>query len=221
MMKAVKKMQSYFFDYRFEILGIILTWILFGGTLISSVIFHEILLPISIFILMGVSIIIVKNKQKTVRFVFIIVSVLMLLISLLSIFTENQSGLEITSLIVFLAFFALLSFEVFQQMLQEKTVTHNIIIAAFDCYLLLGIMGATLFTILLYFNPNAYSNIETSTHIFDKMLYFSFITLTSIGYGDISPLTPLAEKLTAFFGLIGHFYSVVVVGIIVGKYVAD
>jgi len=117
-------------------------------------------------------------------------------------------------------FFALLSFEVFQQMLQEKAVTHNIIIAAFDCYLLLGIMGATLFTILLYFNPNAYSNIETSTHIFDKMLYFSFITLTSIGYGDISPLTPLAEKLTAFFGLIGHFYSVVVVGIIVGKYVS-
>lgn len=220
-MKAVKKIQSYFFDYRFEILGIILTWILFGGTLISATIFHEILLPISIFILMGVSITMVKTKRKTLRLVFIVVTVLMVFISLLSIFTESQSGLEIGALIVFLVFFALLSFEVFRQMLQEKTVTHSIIIAAFDCYLLLGIMGATLFTILLSFNPNAYSNIETTANIFDKMLYFSFITLTSIGYGDITPLTPLAEKLTAFFGLIGHFYSVVVVGIIVGKYVAD
>ena len=49
-----KKTQMYFFDYRFEILGFILTWVLFGGTLIPTTIFNDVLLPVSIIILMGV-----------------------------------------------------------------------------------------------------------------------------------------------------------------------
>lgn len=61
---------------------------------------------------------------------------------------------------------------------------------------------------------------DLDENLFNKMIYFSFITLTSIGYGDITPSSIMAEKVVAFYGLIGHFYSVVIVGIIVGKYVA-
>lgn len=219
-MEIIKRWSSYLFDFRFEVLAISLTWILFGGNLISGTIFHDILFPINVLILMGVSIVMVKNERKRVRFVFITFAILMFFIILGVNLTEWRSSLKMIALIIPLVFFVLLSIEVFRQMLQEKNVTHSIIIAAFDCYLLLGILGATLFTILLHFNPDAYSNVDDTIRIFDKMLYFSFVTLTSIGYGDITPVTPLAEKVTAFFGLIGHFYSVVVVGIIVGKYVA-
>ena len=129
-----KKTQMYFFDYRFEILGFILTWVLFGGTLIPTTIFNDVLLPVSIIILMGVSIVLVKNKRNIVRFIFIGFAILMLIVSLLSVLTGWHSRLELVYLIVFFVFFAMLSFEVFRQMLQEKTISHSIIIAAFDCY---------------------------------------------------------------------------------------
>lgn len=211
-MDKIKRWISCFFDFRFEILALILVWIVFGGNLFSGTIFHDILFPISVFILIGASITMVKNERKGILFLFLTFAILMFFIALGVNFTQWRSNLKMIALIIPFVFFVLLSIEVFRQMLLEKNVTHSIIIAAFDCYLLLGILGATLFTIIIHFNPNAYSNIDGSINVFDKMLYFSFITLTSIGYGDITPVTPLAEKITAFFGLIGHFYSVVVVG---------
>lgn len=217
-MEVIRKWSSYLYDFRFEVLAIILVWIVFGGNLFSGSIFYDILFPISVLALIAVSLVMVKNERKSVRYVLVIFAILMSVI----LFGRNvlgwQDSYKTISLIIPLVFFMLLSVEVFRQMIHERTITNDIV-AAFDCYLLLGILGAFLFSIILLFNPDAYSNVDSSIKVFDKMLYFSFVTLTSIGYGDITPLTPLAEKITAFFGLIGHFYSVVVVGIIVGKYV--
>jgi len=50
--------------------------------------------------------------------------------------------------------------------------------------------------------------------------YYSFITILTIGYGDITPATNIAQKMSMFFGLIGYFYGVVVIGIIMGKYLS-
>jgi len=48
--------------------------------------------------------------------------------------------------------------------------------------------------------------------------YFSFITLTSIGFGDMYPITDMTRLVTAFFGMVGQFYMVAVVGIIISKF---
>ena len=48
--------------------------------------------------------------------------------------------------------------------------------------------------------------------------YFSFITLLTVGYGDIVPLSNVARKATMLLGLLGHFYDLFVVSVIVGKY---
>ena len=212
-------MDILFFNFRFEILALILVWIVFGGNLFSGTIFYDILFPVSVLILIGVSIAMVKNERKGIRFLYLTFAILMSFILHAKNSMEWLNSWKAISLMIPLLFFILLSGEVFRQMIHEKTITNDII-AAFDCYLLLGILGAILFSIILHFNPDAYSNVDGTKRVFDKMLYFSFITLTSIGYGDIAPTSPLAEKVTSFYGLIGHFYSVVVVGIIVGKYVA-
>jgi hypothetical protein len=49
-------------------------------------------------------------------------------------------------------------------------------------------------------------------------MYFSFITLTSIGFGDIAPLTDMSRLTVAFFGMMGQFYMVAVIGIIISKF---
>jgi len=52
----------------------------------------------------------------------------------------------------------------------------------------------------------------------DDMLYFSFITLTTIGYGDFSPTSALGQKLAILEGLIGQFYIAIIMAILVGKF---
>ena len=53
----------------------------------------------------------------------------------------------------------------------------------------------------------------------DSIMYYSYITLMTIGYGDIVPATPLAQKATILTGLMGQFYLVIVTAIVVGKYI--
>ena len=73
--------------------------------------------------------------------------------------------------------------------------------------------------------PNSFNGILVSEisglAIKDELMYFSYITLMTIGYGDITPITPLAQKATVFIGLIGQFYLVIITAIIVGKYISQ
>lgn len=215
------EIKSILFDYRFEVLAFLLSFIIFGGGFPPSPVFDNFVMPITVLFLAILAIVIAKNQRKPIRMIFSGFALIVLLAILSNIILGQPIELQIVALLIFILFLATLSFEVFRQMIQEKDITLSIIFAAFDCYLLLGVLGAMLFTLILYLNPDAFTNVSTDMYVFHKMNYFSFITLTSIGYGDITPNSVVAEKFTAFFGLIGHFYSVVVVGIIVGKYVAE
>ena len=54
----------------------------------------------------------------------------------------------------------------------------------------------------------------------EDMFYFSFITLTTIGYGDFSPTSALGQRVAIIQGLIGQFYLAIVMAILVGKYLS-
>ena len=51
-----------------------------------------------------------------------------------------------------------------------------------------------------------------------ELVYYTFITLTTAGYGDITPQLPLAQSLAMIIAVMGQFYVAVVVAILVGKY---
>jgi len=213
--------QNLFFEYRFEFIGLLLTTILFGGAFFPALFFQDYVLPFVILALSFSAINLSKGKHPIFRILSYLFSGMTILLLILRMISKQEGYLQSSSLIIFILFFGLLSFLVFEQMFLEKDVNHNIIIAAFDNYLLLGLIGAMIFNLIHLHTPNAFVGISPGTGVLDKTLYFSFITLTSIGYGDITPDHQLSEKVTAFFGLVGHFYSVVIVGIIVGKYVAN
>ena len=82
-------------------------------------------------------------------------------------------------------------------------------------------------TFLLQFfvvqNPNSFKGIDSSmsAKTYIDLVYFSSITLTSIGFGDITPNTHYTKLITAFFGIAGQFYSVVLVGILISKFTSN
>ena len=49
----------------------------------------------------------------------------------------------------------------------------------------------------------------------------SFVSLTTLGYGDIVPITDAAKSLAVFLGIVGQMYITIIVGIMVGKYVKN
>ena len=76
---------------------------------------------------------------------------------------------------------------------------------------------------MLQFAPNALSGIEY-THWHESagdLTYFSFVTLTSLGYGDVSPLTPIAKVVVVLEAMTGMLYLAIVVASMVGALQRD
>ncbi|MEO7960854.1 MAG: ion channel [Ginsengibacter sp.] len=73
-----------------------------------------------------------------------------------------------------------------------------------------------------YRHPGSFKgiNITSPAGIFMDFVYFSSISLTSIGFGDITPTIYYTKLTTSFFGMAGQFYSVVLVGILISKFSA-
>jgi len=117
---------------------------------------------------------------------------------------------------IYVIYFVLISYEIFKDLQQQKAVGLEMISAAFCGYILLGVLASIVFFTLDQ-RTKAFTSTLANTQYADY-LYFSFITLLTIGYGDITPVSELAQKLVIIVALIGHFYTVFVMAVVIGKY---
>ena len=110
-------------------------------------------------------------------------------------------------------------------------VTHGTIWASLCVYLLLGIVWADVYSMLDYLNPSAFEfsrAVEGSTGHMELgaqesvvPLYYSFVTMTTLGYGDIVPRTPTARMLSALQAVMGQLYLAVLVARLVGLHISQ
>jgi hypothetical protein len=113
----------------------------------------------------------------------------------------------------------------------RQRVTFNTVCASLCIYLLLGVVWAMAYSVVDLFDPESFrSNVAngtdspftrfgrgTSTHV----LYFSFTTLTTLGYGDIVPVSAIARALTSIEAITGQIYLAVLVARLVGLNIAE
>jgi hypothetical protein len=98
----------------------------------------------------------------------------------------------------------------------ENRVNLDVIRGGICLYLLLGILWFVFYQILMFFDPNAFSFPEGLTQ--SSLFYFSFTTLTTLGYGDITPNNVFAMTLSNAEALIGQIYPAVVIAKLVSLY---
>lgn len=105
------------------------------------------------------------------------------------------------------------------QVLFTTTATSNAIAGTLAIYLLLGLIWATLYAITLYFIPGAFKGIdlETGVDAFPRVLYFSYVTLATLGYGEISPAAPISKTLAYLQAVTGTFFLAIVVASLIGN----
>ena len=103
----------------------------------------------------------------------------------------------------------------------ETRVTRNVIYAAIIVYLLMGLFWADFYLILNHFQPGSFdiTGIQTDNSNL-VLIYFSYVTLTTLGYGDISPLTDIGYSLAILEAIIGQLYLTVMIARLVGLHIA-
>ena len=101
-------------------------------------------------------------------------------------------------------------------------VDGNKIIGAICIYMLIGIIWAFGYLVVEFLFPGSFSNLEEELwqENLEELLYYSMVTLTTLGYGDITPQQPLARFLAYMEAVVGIFYTTILVASLIGMRLA-
>ena len=162
---------------------------------------------------------------RTERYVFrtgLGLTVGVLLVSLAGYFLESR-GLSVVHIVLLLGFFVLATWAAVKQVLFSGHVDGNAIVGAICVYLLLGMIWSTLYLLVEKAAPGAFKGLAQTggTGYFMELVYFSFVSLTTMGYGDITPVSPLVRYLAFMEGIVGQFYIAILVASLVGVRVSN
>ncbi len=124
-----------------------------------------------------------------------------------------------TICVIYFTYFSIISFKVYQKIFNTESVSTEMMAAVICGFILLCLTGAIIFIAIEVNYPHSFANVALGVERFQNLLYFSFSTLLTIGYGDIVPLSLLAKRSVMLIALTGHVYTVFLTGIIIEKYI--
>lgn len=129
----------------------------------------------------------------------------------------DQTELAFLHLLSMLLFFLITLKLAAQQVLFASEINKNQIIRSICIFLLLGLIWVMLYLLLAEFSSNAFSGLSGKywQDNFPSLIYFSFVTLTTLGFGDLLPLSPLARFLVYLEVIVGVFYMAIMVSSLV------
>ncbi len=101
---------------------------------------------------------------------------------------------------------------------EAKAVDANRIVGAICIYLLMGLIWALMYLFIAQAIPGAFNGVEQLVWYdnFADVAYYSYVTLTTLGYGDISPVAPIARFLVYMEAVVGVFYMAILVASLIG-----
>ena len=152
-----------------------------------------------------------KTEKTWIWSVYALVVSFVILTALGKMF-DHQMNVYLT-LIILLMFFIGSFSTAAKQVLLVGDIDGNKIIGSLSLYILLGLIWAVIYLLLLVIDPTAFSGIETTNwqQSFARVAYYSFVTLTTLGYGDILPTNHVAEFFVYLEAIIGVFYMAIIV----------
>jgi len=154
------------------------------------------------------------------------ISIIFTLVALLlvagGVILEN-TGFSYAYLLVLLCFFGWVTWLVTRNVLFTGTIDSNKIVGAVCIYMLLGLIWAIVYLFIAEFVPGAFNGLPQAPWLdnFAAAIYFSFVTITTLGYGDISPVLPLPRFFAYMEAIVGVFYMAVLVASLIGVRISD
>ena len=152
-------------------------------------------------------------------------TIVAIILAIPAIVTGTDHNLDINLFAAYLshmsdvAFYGFTTAVVLAHVLRQKTITANTIYGALSVYLLLGITWSFAFAAVEELTPGSFLISTTADGTLHRLdyFYYSFVTLTTLGYGDILPLTLQAKMLAATEAVCGVLYTATLVASLIGR----
>lgn len=144
------------------------------------------------------------------------------LLNALDLSTAHEAAM-FASLLFFFLFLSLCIFLVMREVVGGTDVNLNRIAGAVCVYLLLGLIWSVAYMALFAVDADAFQGLSESAsdlRLLDFQ-YYSFVTLTTLGYGDVLPISNTARALAIVESIVGQFYIAILVAALVGAYVSQ
>ena len=175
--------------------------------------------PLNMIVLGIASIGVFVEKGRKIRIIKNILTFVAILIPLAFAFFGNIPYFYIILNSVYVIYFTFI--EILKFLIRPSYINSDIISASACGYFLIIEICTFLFQFFFTNDPSCFKGIEPASNpasYYIDLVYFSSVTITSIGFGDITPNSEKTKLITAFFGVVGQFYSVVLVGILISKF---
>ena len=130
----------------------------------------------------------------------------------------NVAIAEALKTILMITFFYLALRIVIHELTSSFKVDKAHIFGAIVAYFLLGFLWGNVFQLIELVHPNSFKILYPQNSALD-LNYFSFVTLLTLGYGDVFPIAQFAKILCVLEGITGQFFMAVLVGRIVGLHI--
>ena len=164
------------------------------------------------------------SKSKKLMWLFIVLFVISAFVFGFDIISREQNTDNILiRLSIYFVFYIVVTWNIIKQVWQATRVTKNVIMGLMSGYISLGFLAFFFFISIELTNPGSFSGILMETNDItlksEGILYYAYITLLTIGYGEIVPTIPIAQKAAVLVGLMGQFYLVIITAVVVEKYI--
>lgn len=185
----------------------IFSTIFFSNT--YSVVHNIILMLLQLSCLLTASLAIKMSKRLLIGS-FILLGVPLVLVSTFHMYFSTST--KAVSCILVGSYFLLLSIEILSQIVHTSKVDLNILSGLIASFLMIGIAFASIYLAIYRLDFRAFSGISnTSESLFLDMIYFSFATITTVGWGDICAINSYARIVAILESIVGLIFNAVVI----------
>ncbi|MFC2106776.1 ion channel [Bacteroidota bacterium] len=198
----------------------IILFLIVPAFIVNSVFLKFLVVFILLAILLFQSVLVVFNNKK-----YAIIGIVFGLLALVASWIAYYYPYEVKILLtladsLFFLFFLFIIIILISHLIKIKKVEKETIIIASSIYFLLGIIGGFIFEICYHLIPNSLSIPTDISMQVSDFVYFSFTTMTTLGYGDITPTVPQTQTIAILLSVIGQLYLTIVVALLIGTYIS-
>ena len=214
MLQKLNSLRSQLYIHRFELLMASLLCVFVCNIFFPNDIYGGVAQSIYLPFQLLAGLVLFEFKRRVIWLV-VLFGVLLLICRALNIFFVSNFLTEM--LLLYICFFGSIMLEVFRQIYRAHMVTTRIVYAAVCGLMLIGYCGFYLFLAIEFTHPGSFNGLGDGENAINNLFYFSYVTILTIGYGDITPSTWIAKNAAVLVGFIAYVYSIVVIATIVGR----
>ena len=159
------------------------------------------------------------HKNKRQLYIGFTLASFVIIVNQFGLFKSEATLDFYLSFFIYLVFYAYVAYRLLKMIVLTEIVTIGVLFAAIIVYLMIGIVGAYLLMLIENASPGAIRNLEIENITNpSNFFYFSFITLSTLGYGDITPVTAPAKAVCMILSTTGPLYLTILVALLVSRF---